>query len=97
MRIDELFMKHVWLETQQTSPMKKEIKSEANHQSVGFHLDCRALVDDLRGVGLVVVFFWEGFHDGFEKKDMSFIINYSGFVWQEVGLLFVVLVMSCLV
>ena len=40
------------------SSMKMERKSEANHQSVGFQIHFRGLVDDLRGGGggLVVLF-----------------------------------------
>ena len=75
----ELFMKHVLLETQQKSPMKEEIKSEANHQSVGFHV--RFLGDWLMIFGGGRVHGWLGILGGHEFHDL-------GFVWQEVGLFY---------
>lgn len=54
--------------------MKKEIKSEANHQSVGFHVPF--LGDWLMIFAGGRVHGWLGIlgGDGFQKKDMSFMI-----------------------
>ena len=95
MRMHELFMKNVLLETQQKSPVKKEIKSEANHQSVGFHVPF--LGNWLMIFGGGRVHGWLGIlgGDGFQKKDMSFMI--WGLFGRRLDCSIVVLVMSCLV